>query len=164
MTPETRDLRAALVGTWHLRSWTATADDGVEHPMGDPAEGVLVYTADGTMITTIGRAGRPPIDGDDMLRGPDDQRLAAFTSFIAYSGTWHVDGEDVVHDVTMSLFPNWIGTSQRRHVVLDDPGRSLELSTDPMLLRGRRSIQRLRWERVASPTTEPGGWRGEEAR
>jgi hypothetical protein len=147
VTGRAGELRDALVGTWHLQSWTATAEDGVEHPMGDRPEGVLVYTDDGTMITTIGRAGRAPIDGGDMLRGPDDQRLDAFTSFIAYSGTWHTDGDDVVHDVTMSLFPNWIGTSQRRHVVLDDEGLSLELSTDPMLLRGRRSIQRLRWSR-----------------
>lgn len=139
---------ADLVGTWRLRTWTATGDDGVEHPMGEAPEGVLVYTADGTMITTIGRAGRAPIDGGDMLAGPDDQRLAAFTSFIAYSGAFRVDGGDVVHDVTMSLFPNWIGTQQRRHVALSDEGRTMELSTDPFVLRGRLSVQRLRWDRV----------------
>jgi hypothetical protein len=142
-------LRAAdLVGTWRLRSWTATADDGIEHPMGEAPEGVLVYTTDGTMITAIGRAGRRPIAGGDILAGPDDQRLEAFTSFIAYSGSYEVDGGDVVHDVAMSLFPNWIGTRQRRHVALSDDGRSLELSTDPMILRGRLSVQRLLWERV----------------
>jgi hypothetical protein len=141
---------ADLIGTWRLRSWTATADDGVEHPMGDPPEGVLVYTADGTMITTIGRADRPPIDGGDMLAGPDAQRLEAFTSFIAYSGTFRVDGDDVVHTVEMSLFPNWIGTEQRRHVSLGGGGRELELSAGPFVLRGRLSVQRLRWERVGA--------------
>lgn len=137
-----------LVGTWRLLSWTSTGDDGVQHPMGDPPEGILVYTPGGTMITTIGRAGRSPIDGGDMLAGPDDQRLDAFTSFIAYSGSFTIDGDDVVHDVTMSLFPNWIGTRQVRHVGFEDDGRILELSTDPFLLRGRLSVQRLRWERV----------------
>jgi hypothetical protein len=139
---------ADLVGTWRLMSWTSTGDDGVQHPMGDPPEGVLVYTPGGTMITTIGRAGRSPIDGGDMLAGPDAQRLDAFTSFIAYSGTFAIAGGDVVHDVTMSLFPNWIGTRQVRHVTLEDGGRTLELSTDPFILRGRLSVQRLRWERV----------------
>ena len=137
-----------LVGTWRLTSWTSAGEDGVRHPMGDPPEGVLVYTAGGTMITTIGRAGRSPIDGGDMLSGPDEQRLDAFTSFIAYSGTFTVAGDDVVHDVTMSLFPNWVGTRQVRHVTLEDGGRTLELSTDPFVLRGRLSVQRLRWERV----------------
>jgi hypothetical protein len=139
---------ADLVGTWRLRSWVSTGDDGDQHPMGDPPEGVLVYTPDGTMITTIGRAGRTPIDGGDMLSGPDDQRLDAFTSFVAYSGTFHVEGGDVIHDVTMSMFPNWVGTRQRRHVSLSDEGRQLELSADPFVLRGRMSVQRLRWERV----------------
>ena len=137
-----------LVGTWRLTSWTSTGDDGVQHPMGDPPEGVLVYTPGGTMITTIGRPGRTPIDGGDMLGGPADQRLEAFTSFIAYSGTFTIEGDDVAHDVTMSLFPNWIGTRQVRHVAFEDDGRTLELSTDPFVLRGRLSVQRLRWERV----------------
>jgi hypothetical protein len=137
-----------LVGTWRLRTWTSEGDDGVIHPMGPAPEGILVYTADGTMITTIGRAGRPPIDGGDLLAGPVEQRLEAMTSFVAYSGTFHVERGDVVHDVSMSLFPNWIGTTQRRHVALSADGRTLELSADPFVLRGRLSTQRLTWGRV----------------
>lgn len=145
-----RPVRVAdLVGTWRLRAWESVDDDGsVEHPMGQAPEGVLVYTADRTMITTIGRAGRTPIDGGDMLAGPVDGRLEAMVSFIAYSGTFGVDGGDVVHDVTMSLFPNWIGTTQRRHVALSPDASILTLSADPFLVGGRRSTQRLAWERV----------------
>lgn len=139
---------ADLVGTWRLVSWTSEGDDGAEYPMGEDPEGVLVYTPDGTMITTIGRRGRTPIDGGDLLAGPVDQRLAAMTTFIAYAGTFRVEDGDVVHEVTMSLFPNWIGTTQRRHVALHDDGRALELSSDPFVLRGRRSTQRLAWERI----------------
>lgn len=142
---------ADLVGTWRLLTWTSEGDDGVVHPMGEAPEGVLVYTGDGTMITTIGRADRPPIEGGDLLAGPVEQRLEAMTTFIAYAGTFHLDGGDVVHDVTMSLFPNWIGTTQRRHVALDPDGRTLELSADPFVLRGRLSTQRLTWERVDRP-------------
>lgn len=139
---------ADLVGTWRLLTWISEGEDGVVHPMGEIPEGVLVYTADGTMITTFGRTGRPPIDGGDMLAGPVDQRLDAMTTFIAYSGTFRVEGGDVVHDVTVSLFPNWVGTTQRRHVALSADGRELTLSSDPFLLRGRLSTQRLTWERV----------------
>jgi hypothetical protein len=137
-----------LVGTWRLVSWTSTGDGGVQHPMGDAPEGVLVYTPGGTMITTIGRTVRSPIDGGDMLGGPDAQRLDAFTSFIAYSGTFGIEGGDVVHEVAMSLFPNWVGTRQVRHVRLEDGGRTLELSTDAFVLHGRLSVQRLTWDRV----------------
>jgi hypothetical protein len=139
---------ADLVGTWRLVSWASEGEDGVEYPMGAGPEGILAYTPDGTMITTIGRPGRAPIDGGDMLAGPVDQRLAAMTTFIAYAGTFRVEDGAVVHDVNMSLFPNWIGTTQRRHVALSADGRALELSTDPFVLRGRMSTQRLAWERV----------------
>ena len=143
------DLTASdLVGTWRLQAWTSEVDGGVEYPMGAAPEGVLVYTTDGTMITTIGRAGRPRIDGGDLLAGPVEQRLESIATFVAYSGTFRVDGGDVVHDVTMSLFPNWIGTTQRRHVALGADRRELALSADPLPLHGRLSTQRLIWERV----------------
>ena len=143
-------LRAAdLVGTWLLRSWTAEGDDGsLIRPMGEHPEGILVYTPEGRMITTIGEPGRSPIDGGDMLAGPLDQRLAAMGSFVAYAGTFRIDGGDVVHGVTMSLFPNWIGTQQRRHAELSAGGRTLTLSTDPVVIRGRPSSQRLVWGRA----------------
>lgn len=139
---------ADLVGTWRLLSWVSEGDDGVIYPMGEAPEGILVYTPDGTMITTIGAPGRSPIEGGDMQAGPVDDRLAAMSSFVAYSGPFHVEGDDVVHDVSMSLFPNWVGSAQRRHVRLDAGGRFLELSSDPFVLRGRLSTQRLTWERV----------------
>jgi hypothetical protein len=49
--------------------------------------------------------------------------------------------------VTTSLYPNWVGTSQRRHVRIDADGTRLELSTDPFELAGRRATQRLAWRR-----------------
>lgn len=146
-----RTLSAAdLVGTWRLRAWVSEGEDGVAHPMGEHPEGLLVYTADGSMITTIGRAGRPPIDGGDPLTGPIEQRLDAMTTFIAYSGTFRVEGHDVLHHVTMSLFPNWTGTTQRRHVALSPDGSELGLSADPFVVRGRLGTQRLHWSRVVA--------------
>jgi hypothetical protein len=76
--------------------------------VGEAPVGIIVYTADGTMITTISAPGRPRIDGNDPVGGPDDQRLAALETFIAYSGTYHIDGPDVIHDVAISLYPNWV--------------------------------------------------------
>ncbi|HYO42085.1 MAG TPA: lipocalin-like domain-containing protein [Candidatus Limnocylindrales bacterium] len=137
-----------LVGTWRLVTWTSPGDDGVQMPMGEHPEGVVVYTSDGTMITTIGRAARPPIDSSDMHGGPVDQRLEAQATFIAYSGAFRIEGGDVVHDVTMSLFPNWVGTSQRRHVTLSADGNELTLSAEPFAVRGRVGTQILTWRRV----------------
>jgi hypothetical protein len=115
--------------------------------MGAAPLGYVVYTADGRMITTISAADRPPIGGD-VLSGPTEGRLAAFASFLAYSGRFRVDAGQVVHEVEMSQFPDWVGSEQRRHVELSADGRSLTLSTDPVAAAGRVGRHILRWERV----------------
>ncbi len=116
--------------------------------MGADVEGLLVYSVDGTMITTIGRHGRPRLSTEDLIGGPADERLAAAGSFIAYGGRYEYDGADVVHSVEMSLFPNWVGTRQVRHVTLSDDGETLMLSMDPLVVDGRLSSNRLTWARV----------------
>lgn len=138
-----------LEGSWRLERWEAAAEDGsVVLPFGERPEGILVYGADGTVITTIAPAGRPRLSSADPLHGgPDGERLRAAETFVAYAGTWTVAGDDVVHTVAMSLYPNWVGTRQVRHVRFLDDGARLELSTDPFLLDGRRAVQRLVWRR-----------------
>lgn len=141
-----------LSGDWQLQDWSSVADDGsVVQPMGPAPMGILVYTPGGTMITTIATLGRPRLSSRDPLRGgPDDERRRAAETFIAYSGTYAYDGTDVVHTVEMSLYPNWVDTRQVRHVRLSDGGDTLELSTDPLTLDGRRAVQRLTWRRLRS--------------
>ncbi len=139
----------SLVGDWRLESWVAEGDDGsVGLPMGEAPMGILVYTAEGTMITTIAPAGRPAIESVDPLHGgPASERARMAETFVAYGGRYAFDGTDVTHTVEMSLYPNWVGTRQVRHARLSDDGDTLELSTDPFTLGGRRSIQRLVWRR-----------------
>lgn len=139
---------ADLVGTWRLERWDAVAADGsTTQPFGHAPLGYVVYTPDGRMITTISEADRPPIGGD-LLSGPEAARLTAFASFIAYSGTFRVVGSDVIHAVEMSLFPDWIGGEQLRHVELDETRRKLTLSTDPTPTAGRVARHRLTWQRL----------------
>jgi hypothetical protein len=140
---------AELEGSWRLERWDAVDDEGsVMLPFGERPEGILVYQPDGTMITTIAPAGRPRVSSSDPLQGgPDTERRRTAETFIAYAGTWEMSGDDVVHDVAISLYPNWVGSRQVRHVRLLDEGARLELSTDPFLLDGRRAVQRLVWRR-----------------
>jgi hypothetical protein len=143
-------LRSAdLVGTWRLRAWRAETEDGsVVRPFGEHPLGYVVYTPDGHMITTISMAKREPIGGDIMV-APTEAQAAAFGSFMAYSGSFEVDGADIVHRVEMSLYPDWVGTEQRRHAVLDERGAILTLSTDPISVAGVTMRHRLEWERVS---------------
>jgi hypothetical protein len=116
-------------------------------PFGEEPLGYVVYTADGRMITTISMAGRAAIGGD-VLAGPAEARVAAFASFIAYSGTFRVEDNDVIHRVEISLFPDWVGGEQRRHVELSEDRNRLTLSTDPMPSAGRVGRHHLSWERI----------------
>lgn len=126
-----------------------TDDGSVTLPFGDRPEGILVYASDGTMITTIAPAGRPRLTSPDpLVGGPDEERRRAAETFVAYAGRYAFDGTDVTHAVQSSLYPNWVGTRQVRHVRLSEDGSTLELSTDPFELGGRRAIQRLTWVRV----------------
>ncbi len=89
--------------------------------------GILVYSPGGTMITTIASTARPSLSSSDPLQGgPAEERLGSAETFIAYSGRYTDDGLDVTHTVEMSLYPNWVGTRQVRHVRLSpdvaDPG------------------------------------------
>ncbi|MEJ7749041.1 MAG: lipocalin-like domain-containing protein [Candidatus Limnocylindrales bacterium] len=138
-----------LVGSWRLRRWLAIADDGSESsPMGETPDGLLAYTADRTMIGIMGPGHRPTFGSDDVTGGTDEERAAAFATFIAYGGGYEVEGDSVTHHVESSLFPNWIGTVQRRRWEVDPSGMWLTLTSPPLVLQGASRVQRLIWERV----------------
>jgi len=140
---------AELVGGWRLRSWVALSDDGSEtFPMGDAPTGLLAYTEDGTMVALMAPADRPPFGSDDLAGGTPDEQARAFSTFVAYAGRYRIEGDAIVHTVETSLFPNWIGTVQRRGWTLSNDGGTLTLESPPIALRGVTRRQRLTWTRV----------------
>jgi hypothetical protein len=142
-----------LVGGWTLVEWAAVADDGSrQQPMGDEPFGLLTYSADGTMVGVMGRGGRRRFASDDVTGGTAEERAAAFETCIAYGGSYAVDGDHVIHRVEVSLFPNWVGTEQRRRWELSDDGACLTLTSPALVLGGTTRIQRLVWRRRG---TEP---------
>jgi hypothetical protein len=104
----------------------------------------LIYTSSGTMAGQLMRPGRTSFASSTITRGTDAELAEAATGYVAYAGTYSVnDAEGVVtHHVTMSLFPNLVGTDQRRHATLT--ADTLELRTPAE--EGRVMI--LRWERA----------------
>ena len=137
-----------LVGSWRLLGWVAITDDGTETmPMGGAPSGLLIYSGDGAMTGILGSGDRPRFAADDVTGGTDAERAVAFSTFIAYGGRFEIEGDVISHHVDTSLFPNWIGTVQRRRWELDETGR-LTLTSPPVTLGGATRIQRLTWERA----------------
>jgi hypothetical protein len=136
-----------LVGVWRLVSFEVRAQgQPVRQPFGPDALGLLIYTANGVMAGQLMRPGRTSFASTTITRGTDAELAEAATGYVAYAGTYSVDEAHsiVTHHVTMSLFPNLVGTDQHRGIVLD--GEHLELHAPAE--KGRVMI--LRWERSSS--------------
>ena len=137
----------SLIGAWRLISWEARAPDGtITHPFGQDALGSIIYSADGQMAAQLTRQNRSPFAGDDMLRGTDMESATALRSYIAYACTYRFEGNTVIHQVQLSLFPNWVDSEQRREIAWD--GDHLVLSTQPIAAAGPAAVHRLVWERA----------------
>ena len=143
-----------LVGTWRLVEWVYLLEgDPPRHPFGAGAtdDGTntswLTHTESGRMWATLMRAARAPLGTRTLAGAPEAARAEAAAGYVAYAGRWRVEADEVVHDVEVSLLPDWIGQAPRRHLVLaDDP---LTLTTPPeMTSSGRRGHNRLVWARI----------------
>lgn len=106
-----------LNGAWRLVHWRRINADGSQcFPLGEHAEGTLLYTDDGYMSAMMTAADRPEIEGGDPLGGDSEARATAYSTCLAYSGTWQRQGDTVIHRLTDSLYPNWSGTVQSRSI------------------------------------------------
>ena len=118
-----------LLGTWHLVRWEITYGDGraPSLPFGADATGLICYTSDGSMNACIARAGRIRLSSDSVRSAPVAERLAAFESFFQYAGPYQIQGapgrQQVVHTVTHSLNPNFVGTQQVRNMTFAADGQ-----------------------------------------
>jgi hypothetical protein len=142
-------IKDRFIGTWKLISFEYRHKDGeVFCPLGANAVGWLTYGADGRMAVQIMKPDRPRFTTSDFLGGTPEEKLSAYEGYIAYLGTYTVNEAAgyVVHHVEGSLFPNWIGTEQKRSFTLN--GSRLVLESAPFMARGRETVGHLIWERL----------------
>jgi len=136
-----------FIGAWTFADWRIEySDGGVTRPFGEAAHGYIVYTADGIMTASIARGGRPAFGIANARNASLEQKAAAFDSYFNYAGPWWIEGEDVVHRVTLSLNPDMTGTDQRRLARFDGKG-GLELSAQDTLKDGATRRHILQWQR-----------------
>ena len=90
-------------------------------------------------------AGRPSFKSDDLRGGSIEEKVLALDTYFSYCGRYQLRGEEVVHHVEVSLFPNWTGQDQARFYRFD--GDRLILSTPPLLWEGVERTALLIWKR-----------------
>ena len=106
-----------FVGTWKLVSYEVRDHRGkIRYPLGREARGILCYDAIGNMSGQMMKARRRRYATDDLKEGSIEEMALAIKGYLAYFGTYRIDENErtVIHRVKGSLFPNWVGTSQKR--------------------------------------------------
>jgi hypothetical protein len=114
-----------MLGTWILDEWYIEGEDGGRnHPMGRDAQGIIVYTDDGSMSAIV-RAKDRFLPAD---RPTDEDRIEAFSTYVNYAGTWDIEDDNVVHRIEHALDPNIQGITLARAV--DHAGGRMTFSGD----------------------------------
>ena len=121
----------SVLGTWKLLSWVSEDSESgkISNVFGERPNGHLIYTAGGRMIVNLSADGRKPLSGD-RFSTPADERAQAFSTGIAYSGTYDITPEGIMHHVEVATFQNWVGTEQFRYVTVD--GDTMNVKTPPI--------------------------------
>jgi hypothetical protein len=135
------------LGTWKLESYTTEdlATGQKATLLGAHPGGFLSYGADCRMNAILVKEGRTP---PATFVATDAERIDLYNGFIAYAGTYRIDGDKVSHIVDASWNQSWTGTTQVRRFKID--GNTLSITTLPTknALTGRESTSLLVWTKV----------------
>ena len=108
-----------------------------------------MYTPDGYMSAQLAKPDRPGFASGDWFTGTAEDYVAEASTYIAYTGPFHVDEEaqTLTHSMFVSLFPDWTGQTQPRRVKID--GDKLTLGTvSPIQSSGKTVNSALTWRRA----------------
>ena len=119
----------SLLGTWTMVSWTKeiVATGEISDAMGPNPIGYIAYHADGHMMAVVFKRDRPPLAG---AVPTDDEKIGLFDSMLAYSATYTVDDDRVIHHVDGAWNPAWFG----------DLVRPYKLDGDVLTISGAPSV------------------------
>ncbi len=135
-----------FLGTWKLIV-IETRDENGELVRRGKRTGYLIYSADGYMSVAFMKEGRPFFTSGDIRGGTFDEKIAAFEGYISYCGKFKIIEKTVIHQIEVSLFPNWVGISQER--LYNFEGRRLTLSTPLMKVGGKKLSTHVIWEKAS---------------
>lgn len=151
-----KSIRDRLVGAWEMIEYCAHLPDdesNKKYPMGQEAQGILMYTADGCMSAQILTPGQDRFE----FPGSSEDWIQVGKRYAAYSGPFEInesgDGEGpfALHHVRVASWPMLIGETQKRFIrfvdIDNEEHLELSLKTHDVFREGRWT--RVRWRRLA---------------
>jgi hypothetical protein len=137
-----------ILGNWKMVSWLVedSASGETSDALGPNPQGYITYTRDGRVMVLVLKSDRPC---PSALVPTDVEKLALYDTMFAYSGTYALDAEKVVHHIDMSWNQSWTGTSQIRFLRLE--GDKLIYLSAPAKnpMTGRDCVHKVVFERSA---------------
>lgn len=120
------------IGTWELTSFEIEKPDKGKRPWGKNLRGLLIYSATGHVTVSIQR---------DVVRtgNPDKDLLGAL---LFYAGTFTIEGNTVLHKVTIASSPARVGKEIVRYAALQGDTLTLKAPPEPF------GTATLTWRRV----------------
>ena len=122
-------LTEKITGSWSLLSFEQQSQNGqLSYPLGPDASGSIFYLPNGHVSVNIMQADRNPLINSKLFENGNVHYRDI--GYLAYSGTYHIEEDRglMVHEVNVSLYPEWQGKPQIRILKLE--GDILELSSD----------------------------------
>jgi hypothetical protein len=113
--PLSRDL---ILGSWRMTSWVTTdvATGERQDALGQNPRGTVVYTPERVVFLILKNNRARP----EQLPPSDEEKIALFDTMFAYSGSYTVESDRVVHHVDLSWNEAWTGTDQVRFCKVDE--------------------------------------------
>lgn len=135
------------LGTWKLESYTTEdiATGQKSTLLGLHPNGFLNYGSDCRMYAILVKDGRKP---PATFVPTEAERIDLYGGFIAYAGTYRIEGDKMSHQIDASWNQSWTETTQVRRFRID--GNHLYITTLPTknALTGKESSSVLVWTKV----------------
>ena len=140
-----------LVGTWKLVSVSNVTDKGIakDEIFGRKPLGFLTYTDDGRMMGILTNGERKPLSAY-WKTAPAEEKAEAFSTSLAYAGTFTMSGDKVIHHVEASTDPNRVNRDLVRLIVKLQDDRLTLRALGPLVWDDgiQYAYQELVWDRV----------------
>ena len=136
----------SIEGVWKLKKYSRRFLDTGEVRTDMLPQAYILYTPGGFMMSITVEENRQAPASEVLT---DEERVRLFKSIIsAYSGTYTVEDDKVIHNVELSWNEAWTGTRQVRRFAVN--GDELVIETTPRTAGTdtRQFINTLTWERT----------------
>ena len=143
LVPLTKD---ALRGAWRMTSWTyeIVGTGEKRDALGANPRGWIVYSPERVMVIVLKSDRKKPVG----LVPTPDEKLALYDTMFAYSRTYTVKSDRVIHHLDMSWNEAWTGTEQVRFCKIE--GSILTYMSAPAKnpLDGNEVVHTVKFERA----------------